>query len=156
MKISRSICAPRDAVFAAFLDPDALIAWLPPAGMTGEMHRFDPHAGGGYAMTLRYADPRAGRGKTTDDTDKVAVRFAEIIPGTRIVQEVDFASDDAAYDGTMTMTWSFADAAGGTDVAVEVANAPPGVSEADHEVGIRSSLENLARFLVSRPPDGGP
>ena len=153
MKIARSIPASRDAAFAAFLDPQALLAWLPPSGMTGEMHRFEPYAGGGYAMTLRYADPGAGRGKTSDDADTVAVRFTEVVQGKRIVQEVDFASDDPAYAGTMTMTWSFADAPDGTEVAVEVANAPPGISAADHEVGIRSSLENLARFLV-RPPSG--
>jgi hypothetical protein len=32
-------------------------------------------------------------------------------------------------------------------VAIEVADAPPGVSDADHEAGIRSSLHNLARYL---------
>jgi hypothetical protein len=40
-----------------------------------------------------------------------------------------------------------ADAAGGGEVAVEVANAPPGIAEADHEIGIRSSLENLCCYL---------
>jgi uncharacterized protein YndB with AHSA1/START domain len=149
MKLNRLIPAPRPAVFEAFLDPDALLAWLPPAGMTGEMHRFEARAGGGYEMTLRYDAPSPEpRGKTTADADTVAVRFAEIAPDARIVQAVDFASDDPAYGGTMTLTWTFADAPGGTVVAVEVANAPPGVSEADHEIGIRSSLENLARFMA--------
>jgi uncharacterized protein YndB with AHSA1/START domain len=88
-----------------------------------------------------------GRGKTTADADTVAVRFVAIAPDERIVQAVDFASDDPAYGGTMTMTWSFADAPCGTEVAIEVADAPPGVSDADHEAGIRSSLHNLARYL---------
>jgi uncharacterized protein YndB with AHSA1/START domain len=149
MKLNRMIPAPRPAVFAAFLDPDALLAWLPPTGMTGEMHRFEPRAGGGYEMTLRYHAPSPEpRGKTTADADTFAVRFAEIAPDARIVQAVDFDSDDPAYGGTMTLTWTFADAPGGTDVAVEVADAPPGVSEADHETGIRSSLENLAHFMA--------
>jgi uncharacterized protein YndB with AHSA1/START domain len=148
MKLSQTIAAPRSAVFAAFLDPEALVVWLPPAGMSGEMHRFEPHVGGGYEMTLRYeAQAKMGRGKTTADADTVAVRFAEIAPDERIVQAVDFASDDPAYGGTMTMTWSFADAPCGTEVAIEVADAPPGVSDADHEAGIRSSLDNLARYL---------
>lgn len=150
MKLSRIIHAPRSAVFAAFLEPEALLAWLPPNGMRGELHRFDPRAGGGYEMTLHYERPGpATRGKTTADSDTVAVRFAEITPGSRIVQAIDFASDDPAYGGTMTMTWTFADAPGGTEVAVEVANPPPGVAEADHGVGIRSSLDNLARLFRS-------
>jgi uncharacterized protein YndB with AHSA1/START domain len=148
MKITRTIPAPRSAVFAAFLDPEAIVAWLPPAGMSGEMHRFDARPGGGYAMTLRYERPGPEpRGKTTADADTVAVRFVEIVPEARLVQAIDFASEDPSYAGTMTMTWTFADAAGGTEVAVEVANAPPGIAEADHEIGIRSSLENLCCYL---------
>lgn len=150
MKISRLIAAPRPAVFAAFLDPQALTAWLPPAGMHGEMHRFDPHEGGGYAMTLRYDRPGPeARGKTSPDADTVRVRFAEITRDARLVQAVDFASDDPAYAGTMTMTWTFADGPGGTEVAVAIADAPAGISAADHETGICSSLENLARYLKS-------
>ena len=149
MKISCTIEAPRTAVFPAFLDPEALLAWLPPAGMSGEMHRFDARVGGGYAMTLRYERPGPeARGKTTADADTVAVRFVEIVPDARLVQAVDFASDDPAYGGTMTLTWTFAQASGGgTEIAVEVADAPPGISEAEHEAGIRSSLDNLACYL---------
>lgn len=148
MKITRHIEAPRADVFAAFLDPKALAAWLPPDGMHGELRRFDPREGGGYEMTLRYDQAAPGaRGKTTADSDTAAVRFVEIVPGARIVQAVEFASDDPAYGGTMTITWSFADAAGGTEVAVEVADPPPGISDADHATGISSSLDNLAHYL---------
>jgi uncharacterized protein YndB with AHSA1/START domain len=148
MKLSRTIFAPRPTVFAAFLDADALAAWLPPDGMTGEMHRFEPRPGGGYEMTLRYDHPSPeARGKTTADTDRVAVRFTDIAADARIVQAVDFVSDDPTYGGSMILTWTFADAPGGTEVTVEVANAPPGISEAHHEAGVRSSLENLARYL---------
>jgi uncharacterized protein YndB with AHSA1/START domain len=148
MKITRTIPAPRGAVFAAFLDPQALVAWLPPTGMSGEMHRFDARPGGGYAMTLRHERPGPQtRGKTTADADTVEVRFVEIVPDARLVQAVDFTSDDPSYAGTMTMTWTFADASGGTEVAVAVANAPPGISQSDHETGILSSLENLDCYL---------
>ena len=36
------IAAPAAQVFAALLDRDALMAWLPPRGMTGSVERFDP------------------------------------------------------------------------------------------------------------------
>ncbi len=149
MKISRMIEAPRRAIYAAFMDPKALAAWLPPAGMRGEMRRFEPWEGGGYRMTLVYDRPSPEhRGKTTTDSDTVEVRFVELIADQRIVQAVAFEADDPAYGGVMTITWSFADAASGTEVSVVVENAPPGIAEADHEVGIRSSLENLARFVA--------
>lgn len=49
----------------------------------------------------------------------------------------------------MTLTWSFAEARGGTEVEVTVDNAPDGISDEDHAAGIRSSLENLARFVAT-------
>lgn len=38
---SRVIDAPSETVFAALVDPTALVEWLPPAGMTGHFDHFD-------------------------------------------------------------------------------------------------------------------
>jgi uncharacterized protein YndB with AHSA1/START domain len=149
MQISMIIPAIRATLYDAFMSAEALVAWLPPHGMRGEIDRFDPRPEGGYRMTLTYERPGPGmRGKTTADADTVEVRFLELVPGERIVQAADFVSDDPGNAGTMTMTWSFADAPGGTEVTVSVENAPPGISQADHEAGVRSSLENLAAFVA--------
>ena len=150
MQVSRIIAAPRTALYAAFMDPKALVAWMPPSGMRGEIRDFDGRIGGGYRMTLTYEQPGPEtRGKTTADADTVDVRFVELVPGERIVGAADFVSDDPAVGGTMTMTWTFTEVPGGTEVGVRVENAPPAISEADHEAGIRSSLENLAAFVAA-------
>jgi uncharacterized protein YndB with AHSA1/START domain len=47
---SRIIRAPPDQLYDAFMDPAALVAWLPPAEMTGKIHEFDARVGGGYRM----------------------------------------------------------------------------------------------------------
>ncbi len=52
------------------------------------------------------ADEREGSGKATADSDIVEARFVEIVPNVRVVQAVDFVSDDPAFAGTMTMTWT--------------------------------------------------
>ena len=44
------IRAPMPTIYAGFLDPAALVAWLPPDGMRGRMHAFDARPGGGYEM----------------------------------------------------------------------------------------------------------
>jgi uncharacterized protein YndB with AHSA1/START domain len=49
---SRVVRARPEELYAAFLDPTALIDWLPPAEMTGEIHEFDARVGGGYRMSL--------------------------------------------------------------------------------------------------------
>ena len=51
-RTSRIIKARPEELYAAFMDPGALVAWLPPGEMTGEIHEFDARAGGGYRMSL--------------------------------------------------------------------------------------------------------
>jgi uncharacterized protein YndB with AHSA1/START domain len=51
-RTSRVIRARPEELYAAFLDPTALVDWLPPAEMTGEIHEFDAQVGGGYRMSM--------------------------------------------------------------------------------------------------------
>jgi uncharacterized protein YndB with AHSA1/START domain len=146
--VSRIIKASPQAIYDAFVDPAALTAWLPPAGMTAEFQRFEPQPGGRYRMTLTYETPDpATRGKSAADADIVEGKFIDLVPGERIVQQADFVSDDPAFAGTMTMTWSFVPVSGGTEVTIIADNVPDGIGKADHDAGMQSSLANLARFL---------
>lgn len=145
---SRVIHAPAAAVYGAFVDPNALMAWLPPEGMRGELLAFDPSAGGVYRMRLTFADGGiAMAGKSSADSDVVEGRFVELVPDRRIVQRAEFESDDPAFAGTMTMTWTFEPVGGGTQVSIVAENVPEGISKADHDAGLASSLANLARFV---------
>ncbi|HWE55594.1 MAG TPA: SRPBCC domain-containing protein [Acidimicrobiales bacterium] len=141
------IAAPTATVYAALVDPDALLAWLPPSGMTARFERFDLRPGGSYRMVLTYADPSVARGKATADSDVVEVRIVDIVPGVRVVQAVDFVSDDSAYSGTMTMTWEVTPVAGGSRVDIIAVDVPDGISPEDHAAGLTSSLSNLADYL---------
>src|SRR5690606_3364392 len=53
---TRFMNASPERVYAAMVDPDALVAWLPPEDMSGIMHSFDGREGGGYRMELVYGD----------------------------------------------------------------------------------------------------
>jgi uncharacterized protein YndB with AHSA1/START domain len=144
---ARVIAAPLERVFAALVDPDALTEWLPPTGMSGRFERFDARPGGSYRLVLTYPETMSGRGKTTTDSDVVDVRFVDIVPDVRVVQAVDFVSDDAAYAGTMTMTWQVAAEPDGTRVEIRADDVPVGISAEDHAAGLTASLANLAAFL---------
>jgi uncharacterized protein YndB with AHSA1/START domain len=144
---SRTIAAPRERIYAALVDPDALAAWLPPDGMTGSFERFDARPGGSYRLVLTYDDPAGAPGKATADSDVVDARFTELVPGERVVQEVDFVSDDPAFAGTMTMTWALAGAEGGTRVDIVAEHVPEGIAPEDHAAGLASSLEKLATHV---------
>ena len=136
-------------MFAALVEPTALIAWLPPAGMSGRFEHVDLRPGGSYRLVLTYLDAAGAPGKSGTDTDVVDARIVDIVPGERVVQAVDFASDDPAFAGTMRMSWIVT--ADGTGARIEVVadDVPDGISAEDHAEGIASSLANLARYLES-------
>jgi uncharacterized protein YndB with AHSA1/START domain len=144
---SQLIAASPERVWAALVDPEALLAWLPPGEMTGRFEQFDARPGGSYRMVLTYSDASGARGKATADSDIVEARFVDIVPGERIVQAVDFVSDDPANAGTMTMTWEITAIDAGTRVDIIAEDVPDGISAEDHAAGLASSLTKLAAYL---------
>jgi uncharacterized protein YndB with AHSA1/START domain len=144
---SRVMAAPPSRVWAALVDPEALAAWLPPGEMTGRFERFDARPGGSYRLVLTYSDAAGAPGKATADSDVVDARFVDIVPGERVVQAVDFVSDDPAFAGTMTMTWAVTAAGAGTRVDIVAEDVPDGISAEDHAAGLSSSLANLAAYV---------
>ena len=98
-------------------------------------------------MVLTYADASGARGKATADSDIVEARFVDLVPDVRVVQAVDFVSDEPGYADTMTMTWEVATVESGTRVEIRADNVPDGISAEDHAAGLASSLANLATYL---------
>ena len=134
-------------VFAALTTAEALVQWLPPKGMRGRFERFDMRDGGSYRLVLTYEDVSGEPGKTTPDSDASEVRITRVVPGERIVQEVEFESDDPAFRGTMRMEWRLERANEGTTVVFEARDVPVGIRARDHAKGLTSSLSNLAAHL---------
>jgi uncharacterized protein YndB with AHSA1/START domain len=143
----RVIATTPHRVYEAFVDPQLLSAWLPPAGMTAHFERFDLRPGGGYRLILTYNDATSAPGKATADTDIVDARFVEIVPDRRLTHAVDFESDDPAFAGTMMMTWSVVAVADGSRVEFRADNVPDGISADDHAAGLNASLDQLAALL---------
>jgi hypothetical protein len=77
----------------------------------------------------------------------VDVRFVELTPARWIVEAVSFVTTDPALSGEMTMTATFDEVTGGTEVTLLFENLPPGLRAEDNEAGARLSLEQLARRL---------
>src|ERR687898_281864 len=95
-RASRMLATPPERVWAALVDPEALLAWLPPGGMTGRLERFDARPGGTYRMVLTYPDASGAPGKASSDSDIVEAPFVDIVPGERVVQAVGFLSPEPA------------------------------------------------------------
>jgi len=145
-RITCHINAPRAAVYGALLDARAVATWMVPTGMTSRVHAFDAREGGAFRISLTYDAP-IGAGKTTAHTDTFHGRFVELVENERVVETVEFETDDPALRGEMTITIALAGADGGTELVAVHDNLPAGLSAADNETGWRMSLAKLAALV---------
>ncbi len=145
------IAAAPERIYTAFVVPEVVVRWLPPDGMTGRIAVFDARPGGRLRLTLAYRDP-SEHGKTAGAEDVVQGVFVELVPGIRVVQDVEFVSDNPLFSGTMRMTWAVAPAPGGSFVSIRAENVPDGIPAADHRTGITASLRNLAALAAGAEP----
>ena len=145
---SRLIRTTPHAIYQAFIDPGALIHWLPPGGMKATIDAFDPREGGAYRITLTYDRPdHPAQGKTTDHADVTRGRFLRLVPDRMVVQSVQFESDHSRFAGDMRLTWLLEPRDEGTMVTVTAEDVPSGISPEDHQAGFADTLANLARFV---------
>jgi uncharacterized protein YndB with AHSA1/START domain len=144
--VTRHIRAPRARVYRALLDAESVQHWMVPDQMVSRVHSFDAREGGTFRISLTYDMPTTA-GKTNAQTDSFHGRFVRLVPDTEVVQAVEFETTDPATRGEMTITYTLADADGGTDLVGVHENLPPGVSPADNELGWSMSMEKLAKLV---------
>jgi uncharacterized protein YndB with AHSA1/START domain len=146
-RFSRHIDAPRERVYAALLDADAVAKWKVPRGMTCHVHEFEGREGGRFRISLTYDTPTE-TGKTTAHTDTYHGRFVKLVPNEQVVEVDEFETTDPALRGEMTITITLADAdGGGTDLTAVHEGLPPGVRAEDNELGWQMALANLAALV---------
>ncbi|OLP02543.1 polyketide cyclase [Mycolicibacterium porcinum] len=145
-RVAGHVNAPRAAVYRALVDAEAIAAWRVPTGMRSEVHEFDAREGGTFRVSLHYDSPYAV-GKTSAHTDTYRGRFAELVPDERVVEVLEFESDDPAMGGEMTMTTTLRDADAGTEVMIQHDGIPDAVDPADNETGTRMALAALAEWV---------
>ena len=146
-RVSRSLRAPRAAVYRALLDPAAVTRWKVPEGMTCDVHEFDAREGGTLRVSLSYDEP-GPQGKTTAHTDTYRGRFVRLVPDELVVEVDVFETADPTLGGEMTSTITLADAGdGGTELTAVHDGVPDGVAPADNELGWRMALDRLAALV---------
>ena len=146
--VTRRLQASPSVVYDALIDPEAVRQWMVPEGMTSMVHSFDAREGGTFRISLTYDVPTC-IGKTDPQTDSFHGRFLELVPDEKVVQVIEFESEDPSMAGEMTITYRLRDAGDGTDLEGTHENLPPGVRPEDNETGWRMSLDKLARLVES-------
>ena len=94
VRLHRVLRAPPERVYRAFLDPDAMVKWLPPHGYTGKVHHMDARVGGSHRMSFTNF--------STGSSHAFGGRYVELTPHERIRYTDQF--DDPAMPGEMQVT----------------------------------------------------
>jgi uncharacterized protein YndB with AHSA1/START domain len=144
LRVSRLVKAPRDRVFAGWLDSasPAMQRFAPNQAPGRPMrlahHIVEPRVGGRYRVSM-IADggPHAG-------TYTVAGTYLEIVRNERIVQTHTWEQEDGTPGPETRVTITFRDAAGGTQVTIRHEGLSGPEEVASHTGGWTEALENFA------------
>src|SRR5690349_23781301 len=94
VRLHRVLRAKPERIYRAFLDPDAMVKWLPPHGFTGKVHHMDAQVGGTFKMS--FTNFSTGKGHSFGG------KYLELVPHTLIRYTDTF--DDPNLPGEMQVT----------------------------------------------------
>ena len=144
VRLHRVLRAPPQRVYQAFLDPDAMVKWLPPHGFTGKVHHMDARVGGGYRMSFT----NFGTGKSHTFGGK----YLELTPHTQIRYTDQF--EDPNLPGEILVTLSFQQVLCGTELNILQEGLPVVIPVEFCYLGWQESLSMLAQLVEPEIPDG--
>jgi len=142
VRLHRVIRAPAERVYRAFLDPDALVKWMPPHGFTGKVHQLDATVGGGYRMSFTNF--------STGQTHAFGGTYLELIPNERIRNTDRF--DDPNLPGEMITTVTMRKVACGTELDIVQEGIPEVIPVEGCYLGWQESLTLLAQLVEAEIP----
>ncbi len=144
IRLHRVLKAKPERVYRAFLDPDAMVKWLPPNGFTAKIHSMDARVGGGYKMSFTNF--------TTGSSHSFGGNYVELKPNERIRYTDKF--DDPNLPGEMQVTITLREVMGGTDLQITQEGVPAVIPPEMCYLGWQESLVLLAKLVEPEIPDG--
>src|SRR3954462_9057905 len=114
IRLHRVLRAEPERIYRAFLDPDAMVKWLPPNGFTGKVHEMDAKVGGRHKMSFTNF--------TTGKSHSFGGTYVELRPNERICYTDKF--DDPNLPGEMQTTITLKTGSCGTKQNVGQEGAP--------------------------------
>jgi uncharacterized protein YndB with AHSA1/START domain len=143
VRIHRVLRGKAERVYRAFLDPDAMVKWLPPHGFVGKVHQMDAKVGGTYKMSFKNF--------TTGASHSFGGKYLELVPNERIRYTDKF--DDPGLPGEMQTTIAIKQLALGVELNVTQEGLPEAIPLEACYLGWQESLELLAKLVEPEIPD---
>ncbi len=143
IRLHRVLTAKPETVYKAFLDPDALVKWLPPNGFTAKVHQMDAKVGGGYRMSFTNL--------STGKSHSFGAKYIELTPHERIRHTDTF--DDPNLPGEMLVTINLKKVSVGTELSIVQEGVPDVIPPEACYLGWQESLILLAKLVQADIPD---
>jgi len=137
VKFHRVLRATPDRLFRAFIDPEAMVKWLPPHGFTAKMHHMDARVGGSYKMSFKNF--------TTGESHSFGGKFLEFVPNERLRYTDLF--DDPNLPGEMVTTVTIKAVSVGVELNIVQEGIPDAIPAEGCYLGWQDSLTLLAQLV---------
>jgi len=131
-----------ERLYNAFINPEAMVKWLPPNGFTGKVDKMDARVGGSYHMSFTNF--------TTGSSHSFGGEYLELVPGRRIVHTDRF---DKGLVGTMTVTIESKKVMVGAELNVTQEGVPDAIPAEAYYLGLGESLDLLKMLVEPEIPD---
>ncbi len=140
--LHRVLRAPPERVYRAFVEPSAMVKWLPPHGYTAEVHHMDVRVGGGVRMSFTHF--------ASGQRHSFGGDYLELVPGKRLRYTDTF--DDPNLPGTMTTTVTLRPVACGTELSIVQEGIPEMIPVEMCHLGWQESLALLSLLVEAEVP----
>ncbi len=140
LQIKRTLAAPREKVFRAFTEPEALKQWwMPGEGFSVPSAEVDLRAGGAYRIGMK--NPK---GKLF----YVVGEYLEVTPPEKLVYTWRWEGIDEGMGETL-VSIELRDLSGGTELIVTHEQFPDEVARDNHNQGWNGCLDTMGKVLAS-------
>ena len=143
VRLHRVLRSTPNRVYRAFLDPDALVKWLPPHGFTAKVYSLEAKVGGIFKMS--FTNFSAGQ------SHHFGGKYLELVPDQRLRYSDVF--DDPNLPGEMQTTVTIKAVSVGVELNVVQEGIPEAIPVEACYQGWQESLELLAKLVEPEIPN---
>ena len=137
IRLHRVLRTTPERLYRAFLEPDAVVKWLPPHGFTCNVHQLDARVGGTHKMSFTNF--------TTSQSHSFGGSYVELVPQELIRYTDKF--DDPNLPGEMQTTITLRKVLVGTEIHIVQEGVPDVIPPEACYLGWQESLTLLAQLV---------
>jgi uncharacterized protein YndB with AHSA1/START domain len=143
VRLHRVLRSKPERVYRAFLDPEALVKWMPPHGFTAKVQHIEPRVGGSYKMSFKNF--------STGNSHSFGGKYLELVPNEKIRHTDVFDSEN--MPGEMQLTVTLKQVSVGVELQIVQEGIPDVIPVEACYLGWQESLTLLTQLVEPEIPD---